>query len=434
MWYTGKNQLKVLFDPSLIEFEDINLLSNQSAHLKVVLRYLTQISTPIKIEIFYPKFLRNDKWERYQEGFLPEENLIILEKSQELIDSQKDNLTKAKNYLSQIQNKYLIDLKLTVEELKELLTTDKIVILKDAIYLYQQGGLGLLDNYFAVKSDYLVTNNKVLLENREKLKNEYKIWIVDFFQFFTDLEIFLKGNGVYIEVVNPSLGASTYGFDVATFYFMTDRKVWRYNALWYEINQQKNDKEINNYFRVFIFHRYSFLRYAVDQIKFNLQLAERIKEIQRYQTHHYFLLSYHLNSFYIMIWGILDNLAWIFNHYYKLGFTNATRNSLGFDKDKFRKSLKNKAPEFYSSVCNQTNLKWIKELAIKRHPAAHREPLFLTTVFREGDEKPISDRVISIEDKAGHYLFDGIKHMELDLEKLHLFLDNICDFFKIKNY
>jgi len=305
-WYTGKFSLNILVDPSAVHFahlENSGLLIARTVRLKLVLNYLDRISAPLRVNVFYPSFLKRSDWKTNEYAFLPE-GTKILENKEEIFSGKKDNEEniKAREFLIAKKNNYLK--KFTQSELIEQLRKgdlSKINITRDAIYLYEKNGLDLLKIYNELKCDFLISTNYILLENKQELLKKYRIWVRDWYEFLVDLEIFLRGHNVFMDVVDPFGGTPAYGYDVSTFYPMTDQNLLRYQLLRDAFLKNKNNQKLNEYWRVAIYHRYPFLLYSYDQAKANVQLAERFSKGGRYRGHHYFLTSYFINAFYLML-------------------------------------------------------------------------------------------------------------------------------------
>lgn len=429
-WYTGIYELSVLIDPATIHFEstiNLNLLINQTVKLSTCLNYLDKITTPINITFYYPQLLKQLNWTTNEYVFIPKITKII----RTPIKQEPENSRKTKEYLLSLKHKYNNKINGDIKNLISKIPFEEIFLKRDADYIFNKFGLNLFDYYFSYKCDYLITSNKMLSYEREKLKKDYKIWITNFDEFLNELEIFLKGNGVFIEVSKPLLGVAAYGLDISTYYPMTDPDFQRYIKLWNKLYNKSHNEELNQYLRFVLFHRYSFLKYSYDQISFNLQQAERFDEGDRYRGHHYFLASYHINNFYIILWGFLDNLAWIFNNLFRLGFKKQSQKQVGFDKNKYRKILKEENTQFYTIIFNDKYIDWMDKLLIKRHPAAHRLPLYLSTLVKEENLSFISDRMIVVDDKYGKSIFEAHNHIEYDLKMLHEFMSDICTFFQV---
>jgi hypothetical protein len=78
-----------------------------------------------------------------------------------------------------------------------------------------------------------------------------------------------------------------------------------------------------------------------------------------------------INSIYINIRGIIDNISWVLKYEYSI---NISVNNVFIGNEKFRKKLEEKG-------CQTTKINvfddWLKELKEKRDPITHRLPLYI---------------------------------------------------------
>lgn len=86
----------------------------------------------------------------------------------------------------------------------------------------------------------------------------------------------------------------------------------------------------------------------------------------------------HINSFYINLLAILDNLAWVLQHEFKL-FDNVDenhgdKNKIGIFVKDFLKQLKQKDDYLVNEI--EAYKKWFEKIKDFRHVAAHRMPLY----------------------------------------------------------
>lgn len=98
----------------------------------------------------------------------------------------------------------------------------------------------------------------------------------------------------------------------------------------------------------------------------------------------------HINSLYIHIKGILDNLASILNIQLNLNIKN--KNFIVLNNDNFLNSLKANSLEISNLIENDYKI-WLKEIKIKRDPIAHREPLFIpyTIIINEQENSKFNE-------------------------------------------
>ena len=95
-----------------------------------------------------------------------------------------------------------------------------------------------------------------------------------------------------------------------------------------------------------------------------------------------FYFNLHLNSFYIHLAAILDNLAWFLNFLYELGFKEDAKNrtGCGLEKPKFVEKIRQKNANIANILTS--NRDWIiYSVHVKRHPVAHRLSLGINTII-----------------------------------------------------
>lgn len=436
MFYIGRSKLRILIDPLSVHLDASHQLIHEQVALATVLHYLPAIGeNKLEVEIIFPEFLWNGSWRENYYSFIPGDinlegpkNIRIIKKREDVSSSAREKAEEVKQYLETKKGNYLKLPKISLKDPSTLVKSIEdgtLLTYRDADYLYKHGYMELIDLYCQYRCDLLLTSNRVLQAEKEVLKNKFRIFITNYPEIFEEVETFLKGHHIYITHIDP-----IYGLDVATFYPMTDSKLQRYLELCNRIITMKKDSKMEEYFRVMFYHRYSFMKYAVDQINFHLFQAERLED-EDLRSKHYFLASYHLNSFYFQLWGYLDNLAWVFNYLYELGFDQKTAIKVSFSNKEYRKRLRIKASQVNALLEDSEVKRWLLNLAVKRHPAAHREPLFMSRLYDQRDMSLISEKIVMVDTKKGKGLFEAVDHLKYDLDQLDKFMSKVCELFNV---
>jgi hypothetical protein len=424
MYYTGVNPLKFFIDPCAIKFENFDYVVQEFVGLKIMLNYLQDVSrSGLSIEILYPKYLTPDDYKHLHISILPEESIVYHEEPPEA----KRKLSNIAKFLETRRLEYSKLLKkYTAEEIIDLLKTGNIFEVRDYNYLYVEKGLNILDLAETLGSHYFITSNSIILKEKKNIEALSQIIILSLEEMLKEVELFLIGNGIFISRTMPVMG-----MNVAVFYPATDPKFHRYERLWSNLTTIKNDNRANNYFRVAIFHRYCFMLYARDQIDFQMRQNQIIKKsFEDFSYRH--MASYHLNSFYIMLWGLLDNLAWVFNFIYDLGFDDSKRKdrkNCTFQSKIYLNKILEYAPMLFRLIKNPDTEKWLKDLSIKRHTVAHREPIYLSQIVDEKDMSLLADNIHTTMNEGKRVFFEVIDGFHYDLDKCIGFLDSLCDIY-----
>lgn len=435
MYYAGRNKLKILIDPLSVHLDASHELINRQVALTMVLNYLSEIvDNKIEVEIIFPKFLWNEKWRENYYSFIPGDvipgethYLTVIEDGKEVnSDWVKARIKDTRTYLESKSGEYLklpkIDIK-NPQTLIDSINNGSLLDYRDAEYIYKYGYMELVDLYFQYDCDFLLTNNRVLEKEKEQLSNKFKLFASYYPEIFEKVETFLKGHNIYISTALP-----IYGLDASNFYPMTDNKMMKYFQFSAKLSKLKNSPEMNEFLRVMFYHRYSFMKYSLDNIKFELLQAERLED-DKLRFNHYFILSYHLNSFYLNLWGFLDNLAWVFNYLYDLGFTKKEPMKVTFSHKKYVPALATKAPNVSAILSDKTFKQWLENLTLKRHPAAHKEPLMMTSLYDSKTNNLISEKVVVVDTKSGKRIFEAVRAFDEDFKQFEDFMDKVCSLF-----
>jgi len=128
------------------------------------------------------------------------------------------------------------------------------------------------------------------------------------------------------------------------------------------------------------------------------------------------------------LWGFIDNLAWVINHLYELGFdVEKSAMKVSFLKRDYLKKLKQKNINLYNLFKDEKIKKWFDNLSDKRHPAAHREPLFMSPIYNQEDMSLLAENLIIVNTKKGKGIFDAVNAMNSDFEQLIQVTDTILE-------
>lgn len=110
--------------------------------------------------------------------------------------------------------------------------------------------------------------------------------------------------------------------------------------------------------------------------QYSLRLANKKAKVK-------FFINYHLYNFYLNFSAILDNLAWLLNYSYHLGFKekNRSKYKCTLMNEEFLGKLKDKSEEIVSAISRGKTKKWLDDKYLKRHISAHRQIIDLAEVF-----------------------------------------------------
>jgi len=113
------------------------------------------------------------------------------------------------------------------------------------------------------------------------------------------------------------------------------------------------------------------------------QAAARRAKWQRQKFQ--FEVGYHLNFYYILLYGAFDHLAVMLNGLLGLGL--AVRDVTATGKA-FLTELQEKAPELYAIFTAPKTVEFIERIASVRHSSAHRSQVMPAPIYEKPDHEP----------------------------------------------
>jgi hypothetical protein len=320
--YTGHCESRVLIDPAWIEF---GKPFDSFTRLSLLVNYARKASTPTKIELLFPPHLKPPKARKWEGAFFhgPFYREVPPPKSA-ISDEVVEALSKARAEYGTCAAAYSANPSAGRPE-SEL---DRLIY--GGLLFGRPEGLGLLALVVEHHCDYLLTENPWILGAAEPLK-KVGIWPADPEGTLELLQLSLRSVGVFVEVVNPftdedwgelgRLKVGIEGLGFSHFYHMENRTLQAYQQWFARVIDSARDKnQLGRHGRAAFYHRFPFLLYAHDQLRYHSLYAQRFARDNRYRSDHRFYVAYHLNAFYVMLAALLDNVAWIWNYALELGF------------------------------------------------------------------------------------------------------------------
>jgi len=398
----------------------------------LLVNYARKVSTPTKIELLFPPHLKPPRARKWEGAFFsgPFYREVAAPKGptrQDILDA----LAPSEREYRARRAEFDADPHLERAESE----VDRLIY--GAMLFDIAGGSGLLELVVEHRCDYLLTENPWILTASDALKKS-GVWPSTAEDTLELLQLSLRSVGVFIEVVNPitdedwgelgRLKVGIEGLGFSHFYSMEDRALRAYQGWFARLLEAAQDKQqLMRHGRAAFYHRFPFMLYAHDQLRYHSLYAQRFRRDNRYRGDHRFFVSYHLNAFYVMLAALLDNVAWIWNYALKLGFKehDKSRSQCVLTHKEFRKRLGSLRPDFVALLDEPKVAEWLQNLTLKRHPAVHREPLFLTEILEEGTGKVLSDTASVVVESDRWLMFDLLGAANADLGALHRFLGSM---------
>lgn len=237
----------------------------------------------------------------------------------------------------------------------------------------------------ATQADGIISKSTILVEARWSLRRLHRLRIIPLQEFGDFVEICAHGNNFFWTTRNTDRKST-----VDTYYATTNEKCFGYFQWLTQFAQSCDDKELKDELHSALINRYSFLLYARDMVRFyEFQLDHfwRRGLMQRFV----FPLGYHVTHFYLLLWGMLEQLAVIAKHACKL---DLRERDCGIRKKDFWKLLGTAKPDLKAFIETDPMPEWITHMADMRHSAAHQTIPLPTMVLQETEESEKDEEYI----------------------------------------
>ena len=216
-------------------------------------------------------------------------------------------------------------------------------------------------------ADFVVVKNKQIADGLAEYYKKISMDIGDWNKAKQICEVFVRGHEVPWSFTNPIWGCP-YG----PFYTMTElRENKALIDLYTSATQKEVEDDIREFIRSLVFNRCSNICYTRDKLLF--YQVQRLKAERHKLTRQNFSfeLGYFLNHQYLLLWGGLDQICWIVNGVFGLGFGEKDWMKVGVLNKEFLKKLTEVTPELADIFKDQEFIKWVKMLRGCRHFVAH---------------------------------------------------------------
>lgn len=320
--------------------------------------------------------------------------------------------------------------------------------------------LALLALSDLLQADGIITKSDILIDRQYAIYQYHRIKIIHSDEFADTVEVIAHGNSVFWSVLSPERKLN---FDL--FYLLSH---WKNSRLfkWHEkVKLKISNEDLKDNLRSALLNRYPYILYSRDMIRYYELQGEYYSRRGLFQRFG-LSLGYYLTTFYLMLWGMLDQLTVIAK--YARDCNNLKEKDCGIRSRKFWKEFSVLEPGLKKFIKSKKIDDWIKVMAVMRHHAAHKvikiptemcvdtedsnksdedvlkiirkdkallydfmpEPLMknfeptMVSIWKFRKMKVIAPRVVLFKDQSGKgYLRDPVISVDYDLDKLTAIMD-----------
>lgn len=233
--------------------------------------------------------------------------------------------------------------------------------------------------------DGIITDSEILITHRYKFYQYHRIRIIPSQELADLTEIIAHGNSAFWSTTNPE---RRWNSDV--YYVMAHWKCSRLYCWFDTVKSRLTDENLYEHLHSALLRRYPYILYSRDQIRF-FELQREHYARRGLQKCFSMNIGYYTNCFYLMLWGMLEQLTIIAKYACKL---RIIERHCGILSANFWKEFKNKEPQLTAFIKNKKIYDWINVMADMRHHAAHKGIKSPTEVVIETEDSEKSDEEI----------------------------------------
>ena len=194
-------------------------------------------------------------------------------------------------------------------------------------------------------------------------------------------EIFVRGHDEPWAFADPMFDAPW-----GTFYFFAESHTLLAGQKFLDACHKKGvDGQVQEIGRSLVYNRVPNILFTRDRLLFYEMQQAAAKRAKWQRQKFQFETGYHLNFYYILLYGAFDHLAAMLNGLLGLGL--AVRDVTATGKV-FLTELKKIAPELHATFTDNKTVDFIERIASLRHSSAHRSQIMPGPVYENPDHEP----------------------------------------------
>jgi hypothetical protein len=165
---------------------------------------------------------------------------------------------------------------------------------------------------------------------------------------------------------------------------------------WWSALQKESLSDVSQeQLRSIVSNRYPFILFARDMVRF--YRIQRDASRRYGDSHFSFALTYHLNQFYLLLWGMLDQLSLLANYSLSFGLDHR---KCGINRPEFLNELAGQRPNLMKFISIPVVHDWIGLMSDFRHAAAHQViPIPTELVFDTEDSMKSKEEILKLLEK-----------------------------------
>ena len=194
-------------------------------------------------------------------------------------------------------------------------------------------------------------------------------------------EIFVRGHDIPWAFNSPMFDAPW-----GPFYFFGENNTLMPGQVFLDkCNRKGIDAQVQEIGRSLVYNRIPNILYTRDRLLFYEMQQAAAKRAKWTRQKFQFEVGYHLNFYYVLLYGAFDHLAVMLNGVLGLGL--AVRD-VAAKNNAFLSELQKKAPELNALFTNAKTVDFIERIGSLRHATAHRSQIMPGPIYEKPDHEP----------------------------------------------
>lgn len=194
-------------------------------------------------------------------------------------------------------------------------------------------------------------------------------------------EIYARGHDITWSFNDPMFDSPW-----ATFYFFAEHQALNTGMAFLEACHKKGiDAGVREIGRSLIYNRLPNILFTRDRLLFYEMQQRAAKRANWKRQKFQFEVTYHLNFYYVLLFGGFDHLAVLLNGVLNLGLGERDVAATG---KLFLKLLQGKSPKLHAMFTDPDMESFIERIASLRHLSAHRGQIAPAQVYEKPDQEP----------------------------------------------
>lgn len=194
-------------------------------------------------------------------------------------------------------------------------------------------------------------------------------------------EVFVRGHDMPWAFNSPMFDAPWGPF----YFFGEDKTLTPGQAFLDKCNRKGIDAEVQEIGRSLIYNRIPNILFTRDRLLFYEMQQAAAKRAKWTRQKFQFEVGYHLNFYYVLLYGAFDHLAVMLNGVLGLGL--AVRDVTA-KNNAFLTELQKKAPELHAMFTDAKTVEFIERVGSLRHATAHRTQIMPGPIYEKPDHEP----------------------------------------------